>query len=78
MQEGMWEIKGEMKIEGMPFPMPPVPVKYTHCLTKKDMDPQKKEKNKDCKTLKNEISGNTVTWVIHARTRTGSRTVRGR
>jgi hypothetical protein len=25
MQEGMWEISGEMKIEGLPFPMPPSP-----------------------------------------------------
>jgi hypothetical protein len=56
MQEGMWEIKGEMKIEGMPLPMPPVPMAYTQCLTKKDMVPQKKEKNQDCKTIKNEIA----------------------
>ena len=71
MQEGMWEIKGEMKIEGMPFPMPPVPMAYTQCLTKKDMVPQKKEKNQDCKTIKNEIAGNTVTWVMQCKDKNG-------
>ena len=71
MQEGMWEIKGEMKIEGMPFPMPPVPLSFTQCLTKKDMVPQKKEKNQDCKTIKNEIVGNTVTWVMQCKDKNG-------
>jgi hypothetical protein len=71
MQEGMWEIKGEMKIEGLPFPMPPVPMKYTQCLTKKDLVPQKKEKNQDCKTIKQEIFGNTVSWVIQCKDKSG-------
>jgi hypothetical protein len=67
MQEGMWEIKGEIKLEGLPFPMPPVPMAYTQCLTKKDMVPQKKEKNQDCKTIKSETVGNTVTWVMQCK-----------
>ncbi len=71
MQEGMWEIKGEMKIEGMPFPMPPVPMAYTQCLTKKDMVPQKKEKDQECKTIKNEIAGNTVTWDMQCKDKNG-------
>lgn len=71
MQEGMWEIKGEMKIEGLPFPMPPVPMTYTQCLTQKDMVPQKKEKNQDCKTIKNEIVGNTVSWAIQCKDKNG-------
>jgi hypothetical protein len=71
MQEGMWEIKGEIKIEGLPFPMPPVPMTYTQCLTKKDMVPQKKEKNLDCKTIKNEIVGNTVSWVMQCKDKNG-------
>ena len=45
-----------MKIEGMLFPMPPFPVAYTQCLTKKDMCPQKKVKDQECKTIKNEIA----------------------
>jgi len=67
LNEGMWEIKGELMIEGMPFPMPPVPVAYTQCLTKKDMVPQKKEKNQDCTTISNKIAGVTVTWVIQCK-----------
>jgi len=70
-QEGMWEIKGEMKIEGLPFPMPPVPVNYTQCLTKKDLVPQKKEKNKDCKMISNEMVGDTVTWVMQCKDKNG-------
>lgn len=71
MQEGMWEIKGEMKLEGLPFPMPPVPVNYTQCLTKKDLVPQKKEKNQDCKTISNKMEGNTVTWVMQCKDKNG-------
>ena len=71
MQEGMWEIKGEIKLEGLPFPMPPVPMAYTQCLTKKDMVPQKKENKQDCKTIKNETVGNTVTWVMQCREKNG-------
>jgi hypothetical protein len=71
MQEGMWEIKGEIKLEGLPFPMPPIPMTFTQCLTKKDMVPQKKEKNQDCKTIKNETAGNTVTWVMQCKDKNG-------
>ena len=71
MKEGMWEIKGEMKIEGMPIPMPSVPVNYTQCLTKKDMVPQKKEKNQDCKMISNEMVGDTVTWVMQCKDKNG-------
>jgi hypothetical protein len=71
MQEGMWEVKGEMKLEGLPFPMPPVPVNYTQCLTKKDMIPQKKEKNQDCKMISNEMVGDAVTWVMQCKDKNG-------
>ncbi len=71
MKEGMWEIKGEMKIEGMPFPMPPVPMNYTQCLTKKDMIPQKKEKNQDCKMISNKMAGDTVSWVMQCTDKNG-------
>ena len=67
----MWEVKGEMKLEGLPFPMPPVPVNYTQCLTKKDMIPQKKEKNQDCKMISNEMVGDTVTWVMQCKDKNG-------
>jgi hypothetical protein len=59
-----------MKIEGMPFPMPTM--KYTQCLTKKDLVPQRKEKNQDCKIIKNEIVGNTVTWIMQCKDKDGT------
>jgi hypothetical protein len=71
MQEGTWEIKGEIKMEGLPFPMPPIPMTFTQCLTKKDMVPQKKEKNQDCKIIKNETVGNTVSWVMQCKDKNG-------
>jgi len=72
MKEGMWEIKGDMKMEGMPVPMPAVPVNYNQCLTKKDIVPQKKDKNQDCKMISNKIEGNTVTWVMQCKDKHGT------
>jgi heme/copper-type cytochrome/quinol oxidase subunit 2 len=72
MQEGQWEISGEMKLEGMPFPMPAVPIQYSQCLTKKDMVPQQREKSQDCKMVSNKMEGNTVTWVMQCKDKNGT------
>jgi len=72
MQEGMWEIKVEMKMEGMPFPMPPV--QYSQCLTKKDMVPHQKEKNKDCTMVSQKFVGDTATWVMKCEDKRGGKT----
>jgi hypothetical protein len=77
MQEGKWEISGEMKLEGMPVAMPAMPIKYTQCLTKKDFVPQKKEKDQDCKMISNKIQGNTVTWVIQCKDKNGTTESKG-
>jgi hypothetical protein len=77
MKEGQWEISGEMKLEGMPVSMPAMPIKYTQCLTKKDIVPQKKEKDQDCKMISNKISGNTVTWVMQCKDKNGMTESRG-
>ena len=61
MQEGMWEMTMKMEMPGMPMEMPPM--KFNQCLTKKDLVPQKKEKNEDCKMISTKVDGNTVTWV---------------
>ena len=71
MQEGMWEIKGELNIEGLPFPMPSVPVNYSQCLTKKDMIPQKKEKDQDCKMISHEMIGDSVNWIMQCKDKNG-------
>ena len=71
MEEGKWEIKGEMKLEGMPFPMPAMQVNFTQCLTKKDMVPQQKDKNQECTTVSTKVDGNSVSWVMKCKDKKG-------
>ncbi len=67
--EGQWEMQGEvkfegeMKIEGKAIPLKSMPIHYTKCLTKKDMVPNKEEKNQKC-TRTEKITGNTVSWTV--------------
>ncbi len=67
--EGMWEMKGEvkfegaMKINGKTIPLKSMPLHYKKCLTKKDMVPQKEEKNQKC-TKNVKVSGNSLTWTM--------------
>lgn len=75
-KEGLWEITTKMDMPGMPMQMPPQT--YTHCITKKDMVPQKKESEQECKTLKHDVKGDTVSWVIECKTREGSTVSNGR
>ncbi len=70
MQEGMWEISMKTEMPGMKMDMPPM--KFSQCLTKKDLVPQKKEKNDDCKMVNTKIEGNTVTWVVQCRMKDGT------
>lgn len=70
--EGQWEVKGEMKLEGMPFPMPPMPFGYTQCITKQDLVPQKQEKNQECTTLSQKVEGNTVSWAMSCKDKSGA------
>lgn len=70
MQEGMWEITMKTEMAGMPMAMPPM--KFTQCLTKKDLVPQKKEKNEDCKMISTKVDGNVVTWVAQCRMKDGT------
>ncbi len=62
MQEGNWETTMEMKMEGMPFPMPPVTSKVTQCITKKDLVPKTAKKDQKCDVKEQKITGNKVTW----------------
>ncbi|MDH4263526.1 MAG: DUF3617 family protein [Spirochaetia bacterium] len=59
LEEGSWEIQYTMKMEGMPFPVPPV--KINQCMNKTDAVPQGKQ-NEDCKITEKNITGNTVHW----------------
>lgn len=70
MQEGMWEMTMKTEMQGMPFEMPPMT--FNQCMTKKDVVPQKKEKNDDCKMISTKIEGNTVYWKSQCRTKEGT------
>jgi len=60
MQEGKWEITMEMK--GMPVAMPPM--KHVQCLTRENLVPQEPNANQECTFIKNELVGNTVSWIM--------------
>ena len=64
MKEGLWEITIRMDMPGMPMPMPPQT--YRHCLTHKDMVPNTQEQpgQTNCREVKREVKGDTVSWVI--------------
>lgn len=70
MQDGMWEMTMKTEMPGMPFEMPPV--KFSQCLTKKDMVPQRKEKNEDCKMISTRTEGSTIYWKAQCRSKDGT------
>ena len=70
--EGKWEIKGEVKLEGMPFAMSSMPFNYSQCLTKKDMVPHKQEKKQECTKVSEKIAGNSVSWVMECKDSRGT------
>lgn len=71
MQEGKWESTVEMKMEGAPFPMPPMSFNDTKCLTKKDMVPNTAQKDQKCEVIDQKIIGNKATWKIRCTDKDG-------
>ncbi len=65
MKEGLWEMTMRMKVSGMPMQMPSQT--YTHCITKEDMVPQKEEPNQECKMVRHDVKGDTVTWIVECK-----------
>lgn len=76
MKEGLWEITMQMEIPGMPMQMPPQT--YTHCITKNNMVPQREEPDQECKMIKRDIKGDTVTWVMECKTSEGTAVFNGK
>jgi hypothetical protein len=77
MQDGLWEIKTQMEMPGMPMKMPPTVSK--HCYTKSDVSDQKKiiSRDKNCTVTDLKTFANQVTWKMqctgkNAATMTGS------
>ncbi len=86
MQEGNWEIVTNIKIEGVPFPMPPM--KVTHCYTKKDIEDSKSTrpaaggsgKKNECEAKDVVETGNSASWKLVCKdgsTGTGEATYQG-
>ncbi len=75
MQEGNWEMTIKVKLEGLPFAMPPMTVRSTQCITKKDMVPKTSGKDQKCQITDQKESGNTVTWKITCTEKDGSTSV---
>jgi hypothetical protein len=69
MQEGNWEMTIKTDMSGAQFKLPPM--KYTTCITKDNMNPQKSQKNQNCKIISSKIEGSTYSWVSECTTKEG-------
>jgi len=72
LKEGEWGVSYRMEVVGMPFPMPPITMKKTMCLSQKDYIPDNAQQGQDCKISDQKVTGNTVTWTMHCKTRDGT------
>lgn len=70
LEEGLWEMTTQMKMEGMPEGMPGgmPPMTHRQCIDKEQMVPTQENRNQDCEKIKQSISGNTVTWSMRCTT----------
>jgi hypothetical protein len=70
MKEGLWEITVRMEAPGMPVQMPPQT--FTQCMNPKEAVPQPGESAQECKIVKQDIKGDTVSWVVECKTNEGT------
>jgi len=61
MKDGEWEISSETSMTMGGMSMPPSVSKSTYCLTREDPVP-KSEKDKECRIVKQKVTGNKVSW----------------
>ena len=61
MKEGEWEISSETSMTMGAMSMPPMANKSTYCLTREELVP-KSEKDKECRIVKQKVTGNKVSW----------------
>jgi len=66
MHEGLWKMTVQTQMSGLPMQIPPT--SFTQCITKKDLIPKDQEGKKGkCKITQQNISGNTVSWVMECK-----------
>ncbi len=75
-KDGQWEITTRVEMQGMPQQMPPAT--FSQCITKNDPVPQNADKNYDCKTTHQKVSGNTVTYTLECQGPEGTMTTTGK
>jgi len=68
-KEGLWEITTQATIKGMPQSMPPST--FRQCMTKNNSVPQTQDKNYECKTINQKVSGNTVSYTVECKGKEG-------
>ena len=66
MREGEWEISSETSMMMGGMSMPPTVNKSRSCLTRENPVP-KSERDKDCKIVKQKVTGNKVSWRMECR-----------
>jgi hypothetical protein len=69
LKEGLWEITTQVEMKGMPQSIPPTTMRQ--CITKNDAVPKSKDKNYDCKTISQKVSGNMVTYTVECKGKEG-------
>jgi hypothetical protein len=61
--EGDWEVTMTTTMQGMPYQMPPMTYKMTHCITQEDMAPVDRSKQ-DCVIKDQKMVGSTFYWKV--------------
>ena len=75
LKDGLWEITTQVEIKGMKQQMPPTTIRQ--CITKSDPVPKNQDKNFECKTISQNVSGNTINYVVECKGNQGVMTATG-
>lgn len=76
LKDGLWEITTQVEMKGMPHQMPPAT--FRQCMTKNDPVPKNQDKNYDCKTTGQKISGNTISYTVECKGKEGDMQTTGK
>ncbi len=67
-KDGLWEMTTQVEMKGMSQALPPTT--FRQCITRSEPVPRNQDKNYECKTTAQKISGNTVSYSVSAKART--------
>ncbi len=75
LKDGLWEITTQVEIKGMKHQIPPTT--FRQCMTKSDPVPKNQDKNFECKTTSQKVSGNTISYAVDCKGKQGVMTSTG-